>query len=391
MRKIASSAIYVGAGFASAFVIVVLITGHVGAADRAAFFVFQTVFFPLNTFLSQSRILLRYQGARAGARGLWVDGAALVAGFVALQILLSGAYGLGEQALLAVSILLNYRGAAKMAEVQLDAPGPVWLAVPVLTGLSRVAICAGGLALGWGAALSFAAAGLVFFILPLLAHHGLKTRAARPAAQGVEAGWRHQLGMLSFFMVTALFFQWDRALLNGAGATTLVTASGVYFAWVLSPISLIFATLYRADAQKVFAGVGVAPLRQPVFVRKLGQLVLGAGAYLGLLMLLWTPLNGLMFPFFEGSRIWALVLGLAVVIDRAGLLAVFVAGQGRGFSGLWMGKAALMVAGIGAAALIGPGALGLAGFYLGFLGLAAGGTGLALWLTHLPTRAEGAQ
>jgi hypothetical protein len=93
--------------------------------------------------------------------------------------------------------------------------------------------------------------------------------------------------------------------------------------WMLSPLSAIFATLYRADARAIFLD-GVA-FRYGVYLRRGGTFLALAICYVAATVALWEPLNELLFPFFEGPRVWPLLLGAAIVLDRLGHLAVFVA------------------------------------------------------------------
>jgi hypothetical protein len=183
----------------------------------------------------------------------------------------------------------------------------------------------------------------------------------------------------AFFVGASFTFQWERMVFARIGQEELIAISGVCMTWMLSPLSAIFATLYRADARAIFLEGGA--FRYGIYIRRGGVFLALAISYVAATVVLWQPLNGLLFPFFEGPRIWPLLLGAAIILDRLGHLAVFVANSPTIYRGASAAKLTLI--GLGVWMVLASGgeltlttvygvyvALGL-GYMLGILGLVA--------------------
>lgn len=324
MLRLLISAAFVGANFAASFAVVVLIARLAGEAERATFFAFQAVFFVMVVLSSQTAILQGYRGA-SNARAQALTEAALFAGGLAALWAMTGASP-GDLVAYAVSGIVSARAASAMAALQFEMTDWRLGAVPVVSAICRVLaawMLMGPVGLGPAPAFLGAAAVHLAIALAARAWHAPRARPGPEPVPGPDGYWQ----MLLFIAGTAFAFQWDRMVLSGLGADALVVTAGVTATWVLAPLSLAFATLYRASARDIFTRGHAPAAAGRIFARHLGLFVVAGSAWLIFVWLFWVPLNALMFPFFQGEAALALLLGAAIMADRAGNLAAFIGGR----------------------------------------------------------------
>lgn len=319
MKRLAVSAVYVGANLVASLAIIVLIARTTDDDGRTGFFLFQALFFPLTTLLSQSQMLVRFRNVAFGKLGLVTDAVTFAVMLAGLMALGPGLFSCGEAALYAATVPLTCRGTTVTAGVQFEETRAVFALVPVATAVVRLLACVAALPLGPAAA--FFAGSLAYLLVPLGVE--LHRRRARGEPHRGVVSLSDTMTFFAFFVGASFTFQWERMVFARIGQEELIAISGVCMTWMLSPLSAIFATLYRADARAIFLnGVG---FRFGVYLRRGGIFLALAICYVAATVVFWEPLNELLFPFFQGPAVWPLLLGAAIILDRLGHLAVFVA------------------------------------------------------------------
>ncbi|PHQ81430.1 MAG: hypothetical protein COB65_10170, partial [Thalassobium sp.] len=166
-------------------------------------------------------------------------------------------------------------------------------------------------------------------------------------AQRAELFW-----LLAFFAITGFTFQWDRYLLSTLDLQSLIIISGVCMTWVLGPISTLFAVIYRADARQIFARDREAFDRRG-FLRRAGLFCGAVLGYAALVAMLWTPLNAVAFPRVQASVALPLILIVGVMLDRVGLLFLYMSNAVANYRAAFIAKAVIMTAAI-CLSLFGP-------------------------------------
>lgn len=322
MKRVLYSGVCVSANMVASLFIVALITREIEADERGLFFLFQAVFFPLSTLLSQTNIYLHYRNVDvSGLRWVFLL-ASVVLSYV---LLLTSAKELGDELTYisyALSVPLSFMAASGLARQQhVQGSNFKISAVNIVVALARV-IAAYTCIQYFGASTTFLVCSLVFFSAVKGFEFLLEGRKLPEQSQGrASAAWAEALYMMVFFIATAVAFQWDKFLFTMHGSLDLVVSAGVYSAFMLSPVSIIYATLTRADSSAIFnrekgdPGVGL--------YRKLALRFTGCAAlYLVLIFVFWENVTRFMFPFFHENAAEAIVLGAAVIFDRLGNLRV---------------------------------------------------------------------
>lgn len=347
MIRLATSAIYVGANLIVSLLIVVLIVRTSTPSQGAQFFLFQAVFFPVNALISQFRMQLRFRQTALGRLDFLLDIAALVLGVLLLRMVGAGMISWPDTLLFALAIPLSYRGATALAGLQFDKTGVAHALVPMLTALVRLGVAF--VLLPYGAPIAFLGGALAFATVPAVA---ALWSAAPATATAVPAQRAELFWLLAFFAITGFTFQWDRYLLSTLDLQSLIIISGVCMTWVLGPISTLFAVIYRADARQIFARDREAFDRRG-FLRRAGLFCGAVLGYAALVAMLWTPLNAVAFPRVQASVALPLILIVGVMLDRVGLLFLYMSNAVANYRAAFIAKAVIMTAAI-CLSLFGP-------------------------------------
>ncbi len=329
MSRLLLSGVYVGASFGASILIVVLIVRDASEAERAAFFLYQAVYFPLFTLLSQSKMLMMFRadGQRQGV--LAIDFGAFVLALIALAALgRTGYFEPLDILLYSAALPLSFWGTTGLAQIQYDASSRLSPIIPILTAFARVSACCGAIALGWTPAVSFLAAALAWYVVPAAGQRLLRQRvqvSVREMRNSHPTSARDWVPVLFFVGVGSLSFQWDRLLYSQIPAPELIATTGALMTWALSPVSTFFATIFRADARDIFSN----PNRHQTafdtrgYLRRVMIFAGGAALYAACVGAFWIPLNALAFPFLEAPVWWFWLLVTAIVLDRAGHMLVY--------------------------------------------------------------------
>ncbi|WP_112321581.1 hypothetical protein [Oceanibium sediminis] len=379
MKRIVISAIYVGSGFAASLAVIALITRFALPDERVGFFLFQAVFFPLTSLLGQVRILSTYRALSLGRLSFGIDVLVVLLALAALFVFGNGRFGALEAVLYAGSIPLTYHASALLAAAQFRGGGLRGAHLPILAGAAKVIVCA--VALDFGPAGAFFLAAAAFLAVPLaLARRTEAASAGRANDRLISGG--EILALMGFAFVSGISFQWDRVVFAQIGSDALIVVTGVCMTWALSPLSMIFATLYRADARKIFASDSTSfDLRR--WGRQAAVFVVLSAVYAAFTYVAWRPVNAAVFPFFEGPVIWPLILMAAIVLDRLGHLAVYST-PGGGYGHIAMIKPIIMAVAITLASLSHD--VSLLGVYVLYLLSAALYLGIALFFAARASR-----
>ncbi|QFU10084.1 hypothetical protein PARPLA_00351 [Rhodobacteraceae bacterium THAF1] len=322
---IARSAIFVTFPFAASFAVILLISRFYSGSELAGFFLFQAIFLPIVTLLSQVRSLISFLDMRAPAANAGLDVISVLLAIAALSLLGKELISAGAVALYALSIPLVAHGQAALASIQRRRQARRWAILPVAIAFGRVLVI-------WVAikaetvepAGPFLASVLVL-VLPILLVRRIEAQDS-PKTKPIALS---DFGaMLTFFATGAVFFQIDKYVLAIFEAQTEIVLAGVVATLVLSPMSILFAIVYRADLASIYGSDNRdQPFRTALFTRSATRFITAGTGYIALLGLYWTPLTSTLFPVFSGSAIWPILMGAAVILDRIGLLTVYISGR----------------------------------------------------------------
>lgn len=351
MKKLAISSIFVASNLVASFLIVMILVRYSATEDRAAFFLFQTIFFPMTALLAQTKILQIFRGADAASVEKLIDVGVFLLACGLLFLVGYGRYQFFEIICFALSIPITYRTVAGFAAVQRNSDSSIAWVWPMASAIGRVVMCL--ILIGSNTSIVFLLSAAVGLAVSMLANMKLK---AKPITTQVSDK-REQafFATLFFFAVSSFAFQWDRILLGQMGKDELLVISGVCLVWVLSPVSAIFATIYRARALEIFSDTEL-DVKRRIFLRYTGQFVAATLGFAVILGLIWTPVNKLAFPFLDAPVILPLILVFAVMFDRIGNLRLFsFAGSGKQYRIIGIAKLATLSLGIGAVGFAGQG------------------------------------
>jgi hypothetical protein len=352
-----ASASYTAASFVASFVSVALIAGGLDTGGRAALFLFLALYSPLATVMSQRKLLTIYQDRRHGGRQAAIEEAVLFAATVAVVMAATArSYGTIEAIVLAGTVFSQIHASTAAGAIQHrsgNAPG--W-SVAVLA-LAAVRIGVTWLVLPYGPVAAFAAGSYAFLLamlaLQALTRRGPRTSAGEETAPAIPPGpaeaWYERAATFAFFAVGAVLFQVDKYALDGAGRLAMLAESGALTMLLLSPMSLLFATLYRTRTKALFSREVAPGAKLPMVGSLAAQFVAGCALYLAAILAPWPGVVSLSFPFVEAPTAAFVVFALAIVADRLGTLLLFALGGWRHYlaSALFKGAAlALVYAGV---------------------------------------------
>lgn len=311
----------------ASLVIVSIITRSIEADERALFFLFQAVFFPITTLLSQTRTYLVYRDVDATSVNRVLQVSSVAVAFGVLVLTASGVADYKSLAFYSLSIPLSYLAAATLAKLQhLHGSNAKLAFINILVGALRVGVVY-FLISAVGASETFLLGSVLFFASSKMVEKVLGPTET-PASRAVlsSGSWGETVSLFVFFIAGSVAFQWDKMYFSAVGASELLISAGVYSAFMLSPISILYATLTRADSAQIFSG-GERQSRDKLFWKLATIFSAGSILYLAVFYVFWEQLRSFLFPFFEGGGTVALALGGAVVLDRLGNLRIVLANK----------------------------------------------------------------
>jgi hypothetical protein len=349
-----ASASYTAASFVASFVSVALIAGGLDTGGRAALFLFLALYSPLATVMSQRKLLTIYQERRHGGRQAAIEEAVLFAATVAVVMAATARYyGTIEAIVLAGTVFSQIHTSTAAGAIQHrsgNAPG--W-SVAVLA-LAAVRIGVTWLVLPYGPVAAFAAGSYAFLLAMLTLQALTRRRPGRsPAGEpvgpasppGAAETWYERAATFAFFAVGAVLFQVDKYALDGAGRLAMLAESGALTMLLLSPMSLLFATLYRTRTRALFSSEISPAAKMPLVGSIAVQFIAGCTLYLAVVLAPWPGVVDLAFPFVEVPAAAFVVFALAIVADRLGTLLLFALGGWRHYltSAVFKGAALALV------------------------------------------------
>lgn len=329
LESLAASSAYTGASFLASLGPIILIGRIIDVDTRAAFFLFLAIFSPLTTVLAQKHLLAIYQGKAGGRLGLLLEEAALF--MVAIALVFTGTqhqFSFTESLVLTSTVFTHIYAVTATGAVQHGTGNKsFWAGWAVAMAGVRIAVT--WLALPYGPVVAFAAGSYAYMIASrtlkfiALRHHARTT--GESAEEGRSDPWRDRVATLLFIVISALTFQVDKYVLNGVGMPEAVANSGAITMLMLSPISMVFATIYRQRTRALFDPDKHPRAKLPVIGRIAGQFLGIIAVYFALLALTWQGPVLLAFPFLSEPFGIGAILGVAILIDRMGTLFVFAA------------------------------------------------------------------
>jgi hypothetical protein len=340
------SGLFAGAQFAASFAVILLIARSASPEARSGFFAAQAAILAITTAFGQT-LALRYFHNQQSLVAKALISALFLTTVLVWWISSNGLIDMRDIPFYALSGPLIIAGAHGSVRMQQAPTHVFWL-----LGISalRILICMAALQMGLPVSVAFALNAAIFSCCFLLGE--ARQATAPPKAEML-------LSLLIFFALSGFTFQWDRLLLAGKNAPELIVESGIFLLWSLPPVSILFTTLTRANPALAFAtnrGENPKPLSKTTI-----GFTLSVALYACTVVLFWTPLNALLFPFFTGSRWLALLLIAALYFDRLGMLALFQM-RSKGITAIALKVVPMSVA-IMAAVLTEPTLLGLYSLY----------------------------
>jgi hypothetical protein len=332
-----ASASYTAASFIASFVSVAIIVGGLPTDQRAALFLFLALYSPLATVMSQRKLLSIYQDRPSGRRVTAIEETVLFAATVAVVMAATWHYyGPIEAVVLASTVFCQIHSATSAGSIQHRSGNALSWSIAVLA-IAAVRIAATWFTLGYGPVIAFATGSytylLAMLVLRTLARHKGGELPVEPGGAAVARerpeAWYERVATFAFFSMAAVTFQIDKYALDGAGRTAQVAESGALTMLLLSPISLLFATLYRTRTRTIFSGDLPLRAKMPLVAAIAAQFVAGVILYLAIVLAPWPGVVGLTFPFVRAPSAAFLVFALAIVADRLGTLLVFATGSWR--------------------------------------------------------------
>ena len=333
-----ASASYTAASFVASLASVAIIAAGISTDERAGLFLFLALYSPLTTMMSQRRLLAIYQSSKSGRKVSFSEEIATFSLFsIFIAFFTDDYYSVPEAVALAGTVLCQIHSASAAGSIQHRTNNALGWSVAVLA-TAAVRICATWLGLDHGPVIAFAA-GSYAYLLAMLSLQALVQRKAAKAAlvhdrraideKADAEPWRERLATFAFFSVGAITFQMDKYALDGAGQTASVAQSGAITILLLSPISLIFATLYRTKTKVLFSTELSLAAKIPAVSSIAVQFSIAAALYITILLAPWPGFVALVFPFLHAPIAAFLVFALAIVMDRFGTLLVFISGDWR--------------------------------------------------------------
>ncbi len=327
MKSIFISAIFVGANFFASFLIIVIIVRASSEDHRVGFFVFQSLYFPLTTMMSQTKMMLHYRGVTNRNASVLIDLFSFVVSATFLQILVGDTFSISQILLLSLSIPLTYHGSNNLLRIQFDAGIGKNTFIPISTAAVRIFICFIGSKVD--PVISFSLSAVAFAAVPAAIIFFSGSDKVDSSQQTARASSRAALTVFFYFCVASFSFQVDRLIIASEVHQFQIVMSGICSLWVVSPISVIFATFFRADAS---VAQSHESRQLPFVLTAAAKFTAASIAYVLLMCGLWLPVNSQLFPFASIHLYLPLLLSLAVYLDRIGQLILLLKGQNRDYA-----------------------------------------------------------
>ena len=346
-----ASVSYTAASFIASLISVVIVTAEIPTYERAGLFLFIALYSPLTTVMSQRKLLSIYQNRASSSRGATIEEAVLFVVAAAIVIVATRRYYEPlEAAALASTVFCQIHSATAAGSIQHRTSNALGWSIAVLA-TATVRIAATWLGLDHGPVIAFAAGSYAYFLTMLALQALMRRKTARSSAEDsgaatadsrVEEAWHERLATFAFFSVGAMTFQIDKYALDGAGDAAAVAQSGALTMLLLSPISLLFATLYRTRTRVLFSTELPLRAKMPVVGAIAAQFSVVAALYVTILLAPWPGIVALTFPFVQAPVAAFLVFALAIVVDRFGTLLAFATGDWRSYLAISVFKAAAL-------------------------------------------------
>ena len=330
MWKLINSALYVAPNFLASIIVVSIISNSMGESVRVDFFLYLSLFYPFTSIAGQTRAIqtLNDRSIKTGSR---LDSLIFISSAILIFIYIGDDIDIYELLLLGLSIIMSYRASTELVKTQLNKSHWLSSCLPTITAICRIMLC--WLFVSKGFTISFFVSSLAFYSIPKLFNIFSNNDASNDNQQnlnGLSESHSHStqlvlLCLISFVVSYTFFFQWDRYVLQARDLMALISDAGVYSIWALSPISLLFSTVYRSEPSKIFKQK-FDWITYRFIIKRFLILVF---MYLLMLVVTWKILNLTLFPLFSGSLWVGLLLIFAIIIDRMGNLFVFMSGQAK--------------------------------------------------------------
>ncbi len=328
LQALAASGLFTCASFFASFFTIVLVVRDVSVAERAGFFLFLAMYGPITTVLSQRFLLSIYQSRE-------IQGLAKSAELAVIALMTIAAVGfviveyfnwIEALALVCVIFSQTFAATASGSIQHRSKSSPRWAILVFLIATGRIAFT--WLMLPFGPVIAFAA-GAYSYLAGMLVLKAIFTRRLEEQEQGgltatlPQEGWRERIAEFAFFVSGALLFQADKYALSTAGRLEDLSQSGALTTLLLSPLSILFATLYRTRSNMLFDAHRTWRER----LAQTPQIALlflgGALAFLVTLLLILPGITQLVFPFLSLSASLYLMLAFAIIADRMISLLTF--------------------------------------------------------------------
>ena len=330
MWKLINSALYVAPNFLASIIVVSIISNSMGESVRVDFFLYLSLFYPFTSIAGQTRAIqtLNDRSIKTGSR---LDSLIFISSAILIFIYIGDDIDIYELLLLGLSIIMSYRASTELVKTQLNKSHWLSSCLPTITAICRIMLC--WLFVSKGFTISFFVSSLAFYSIPKLFNIFSNNDASNDNQQnlnGLSESHSHStqlvlLCLISFVVSYTFFFQWDRYVLQARDLMALISDAGVYSIWALSPISLLFSTVYRSEPSKIFKQK-FDWITYRFIIKRFLILVF---MYLLMLVVTWKIINMTLFPFFSGSLWVGLLLIFEIILDRMGNLFVFMSGQAK--------------------------------------------------------------
>lgn len=332
LLAIAVSAAYTGGSFVASFGTVAIIVRDIDSTQRAGFFLFLAIFSPFITVLSQRNLLSIYEGAEGSIRSR-ISMEVLVFALTVLTLLAfaNRFFTLAESVILATTVLSQLHAVGAQARVQHESGNRArWAWATILIAVLRITVSWAVLPLG--PVLAFAAGCYAYLFASLaLPWFALRRRHAaerqKPAVPAVGE-WRKQIALTLFFAVGAVVYQVDKFALQQDVRADDIANSGALTMLALSPLSLIFATVYRSQTNSIFDSSKPGRQKIQLILRIILTYFSISIAYSSFLFLAWGAVRQHIFPFLGIGYAHFAIFALAIFIDKSSSLFQFT-GRGR--------------------------------------------------------------
>lgn len=319
LSRMLISGIFIGSNFLASFLVILLIVNSNTLELQSEFFIFQSLFFPMITAVSQLNIIRNYRTSEKG-NSLKID-AIVVLIFAVLFQLLYRESSFIATCFYALSLPLTVRASVMLAEAQFSIKKASVVLIPIISALVRVILVYTFRENLKPSVLFFinsvSLATLVWVLYIILKRNLLNISDVRNSKDSFNPKL-----MFAFLIISSLFFQWDRYIFSLADKKNLIVQSGIYFTLVLPPISMLFAVIFRGNATQIFRESTSLDRNQTILLS--GALfAIPALLYAVTLTLFWGFIP-LLFKDAAGmSVVPAIILIFALIFERLGNLIIY--------------------------------------------------------------------